>query len=83
MMITVKLYAHFRQYLPEGTGAQGVQLNIDENDSINQVLQRLNVSSTRAHLVLINGVFVAPENRNEAIFRDHDVLAIWPQVAGG
>lgn len=83
MRVTVKLYAHFRQHLPEGTGAEGLQIDIDAEETINQVLQRLNIPSARAHLVLINGVFVAPENRDEAIFKDNDVLAAWPQVAGG
>ena len=34
-------------------------------------------------LVLINGVFVAPQERNKPLLRDGDTLAIWPPVAGG
>jgi molybdopterin converting factor small subunit len=35
------------------------------------------------HLVLIHGVYIAPEQRAERVLQDGDVLAIWPPVAGG
>jgi molybdopterin converting factor small subunit len=83
MNITVKLYAHFRECLPKGVSAEGIPMLIDETATVNQVLQRLAIPIERAHLVLINGVFIAPINRDEAIFKANDVLAVWPQVAGG
>ena len=33
--------------------------------------------------VLINGVFVPPEQRGARVLVDGDVLAIWPPIAGG
>jgi len=36
-----------------------------------------------AHLVLLNGIYVAPEQRNLVSIKEGDVLAIWPPVAGG
>ena len=35
------------------------------------------------HLVLVNGVYVPPEQRAERVLKDGDVLAIWPPIAGG
>jgi len=35
------------------------------------------------HLVLINGSYVAPEDRATRTLVDGDVLAIWPPIAGG
>jgi molybdopterin converting factor small subunit len=33
--------------------------------------------------VLINGVYVAPEDRATRTLVEGDVLAIWPPIAGG
>ena len=83
MKVTVKLYAGFRQYLPEGAGAKGVTIDVEENFSPLQILKQLHVPEDEIHLVLINGVFVEPERRDQAIFVANDVLAVWPAVAGG
>jgi len=35
------------------------------------------------HMVLVNGVYVAPEERSDKKLEEGDHLAIWPPVAGG
>ncbi|MGB9149478.1 MAG: MoaD/ThiS family protein, partial [Burkholderiales bacterium] len=35
------------------------------------------------HLVLLNGVYVYPPERQTTRLRDGDALAIWPPIAGG
>ncbi len=35
------------------------------------------------HLVLVNGVYIPPEERATRTFVEGDVLAIWPPIAGG
>jgi sulfur carrier protein ThiS len=35
------------------------------------------------HLVLVNGHFIAPEQRALHVLAEGDVLAIWPPIAGG
>jgi hypothetical protein len=35
------------------------------------------------HLVLINGVYVPPEERGTRMLAEGDTLAIWPPIAGG
>jgi molybdopterin converting factor small subunit len=32
---------------------------------------------------VLNGVYVHPSERDQAILRDGDTLAVWPPVAGG
>jgi sulfur-carrier protein len=83
MQITVKLYAGFRQYLPKGAGAQGVTVDVDKKATPQQLLKELHVPEDKIHLVLINGVYIDPQRRDQPIFVDHDVLAVWPAVAGG
>jgi sulfur carrier protein ThiS len=47
------------------------------------VIRHLNLPSEHCHLVLVNGLFVAPGQREVHILKDGDALAIWPPVAGG
>jgi molybdopterin converting factor small subunit len=35
------------------------------------------------HLVLVNGVYVAPAEHMSHVLKQDDVLAIWPPIAGG
>jgi len=36
-----------------------------------------------AHLVMVNGVYIKPEERDQYALKSHDALAICPPVAGG
>jgi sulfur carrier protein ThiS len=48
-----------------------------------EVLSNFRIPSERAHLVLINGVYIPPEERQGKCLLEKDVLAVWPPVAGG
>ena len=47
------------------------------------VLDGFNMPEGLYKLVLVNGVFIYPEERASRCFVEDDVLAIWPPVAGG
>lgn len=81
--ITLKLYASLSDYLPTGTIRHSVEVEIAENESPHQVLDRFNVPRRLVHLVLLNGVYLEMGKRDEARFIEGDTLAIWPPVAGG
>lgn len=83
MNITVKLYADFAALLPAHAEHNAAVLDVPENASVQTVLQQLGVSLARAHIVLVNGVFVPPMQRQDKTLRAGEVLAVWPQVAGG
>ena len=42
-----------------------------------------NLPPALTRLVLVNGLFVPPQERASRALRDGDVLAIWPPIAGG
>ncbi len=82
MRITFKLYATLGHLLPEPGNV--MHIDVDEGNSIVDILTRFQVPLEQAHLVLINGVYIQPEQRgNGALLKDGDALAIWPPVAGG
>jgi sulfur carrier protein ThiS len=82
MTITLKLYASLSAFLPSEANGHKVSVEIDENTSALAVLDRYHVPMAQVHLVLVNGVFIAPSQR-DAPLSEGDELAVWPAVAGG
>lgn len=83
MKITVKLYALLDKYLPAGTSGNEAVVEAEEGATPLALMKRLNLPSEHCHLVLVNGVYVAPSERGTTVLHDGDALAMWPPVAGG
>ena len=83
MKLTLKLYAGLTDYLPPDAVDNKLIIEISEHITAYELIDRYSVPREMAHLVLLNGVYVNPEDRNRAMFSDGDTLAIWPPVAGG
>ena len=84
MQITFKLYASLGDFLPaDKRRGNEMALEVADGASIDQVLAPFALPAKMVHLVLINGHFVAPEQRGSRTLADGDVLAIWPPIAGG
>jgi sulfur carrier protein ThiS len=84
MQITFKLYASLGNYLPlaHRIGNQ-MPLDVAEGASIAQIIEPFGMPHKDVHLVLVNGTYVAPEDRLSRTLVEGDVLAIWPPIAGG
>ncbi len=84
MRITLKLYATLTDYLPaEARRDNLMPLDIDESATLATIIAPLNLPPKLVHLVLVNGVYIAPAERAARTFVENDVLAIWPPIAGG
>ena len=83
MKITVKLYALLDRYLPAGASDNQVEIEVAEGATPVSVVKGLNLPVEHCHLVLINGVYLEPSERDSRTLGENDVLAIWPPVAGG
>ena len=84
MRVTLKLYASLTQHLPpERRTSNFVELDVSAGSTIAQIVDPFNLPPRSVHLVLVNGHFVAPEQRAGRVLAEGDVLAIWPPIAGG
>ena len=84
MRITFKLFAQLQDYLPaEARKTNACIVEIEEATSVAQVIERFKLPPKLVHLVLLDGAFVPPGERDGRILRDGEALAIWPPVAGG
>jgi sulfur carrier protein ThiS len=84
MRITFKLYASLTQHLPaDARRSNQVPLDVGDGASIAEIIEPFGLPEKLVHLVLVNGVYVPPEQRLTFVPKDGDVLAIWPPIAGG
>lgn len=83
MNVTVKLYATLARHLPPGAVHNQATLDMPDDATPAGVIERLNLTGQNCHLVLVNGVYVAPGERARKTLAPGDVVAMWPPVAGG
>lgn len=83
MKITLKCFAGLARHLPAHAKANQAPVEIDENMSVHQVIDFFKIDREEAYLVILNGVFICPPDRDSTILLEHDTLALWPEVAGG
>jgi sulfur carrier protein ThiS len=83
--IVFKLYAQLTDYLPNQGRDQKHEIDVELHDgaTVAHVIERFALPEKLLHLVLVNGVYIPPDQRLSRVLREGDALAIWPQVAGG
>lgn len=83
MRITVKLYASLAEYLPAEAVSNAFPFEAASPLTPYAVLDACRVPRARAHLLLVNGTYVTPAERDSQLLAEGDVVAAWPPVAGG
>jgi sulfur carrier protein ThiS len=81
--ISLKLYASLTEFFPNTVKNNRLELEVGLGTTVSDVLSSFQIPVERAHLVLINGVYILPNDRSKKCLSENDVLAIWPPVAGG
>ena len=82
MKITLKLYAKLGKYLPDSASKNQAVIEIEEGLNVEQALNNYGVPSGQCHLVMVNGVYVKPEERTTKVLSESDSLAVWPPTTG-
>jgi hypothetical protein len=81
--LRVELYASLMKYLPAGSNRHATRIDVSADITPHQLIDSLGIPRRLAHVVLRNGCYVLPLERNQALFEDGDLFALWPPVAGG
>jgi len=77
--ITVRLFATFRDFLPQQAVRSAVRLEIEEDKRVGAVLKALHVPVELPRIVLINGLHAA----EDSLLTDGDVVSVFPPLIGG
>jgi molybdopterin converting factor small subunit len=83
MKVTIKLFALLGEYLPAGADDNAAEIEVADGATPADVIRRLALPLESCHLVLINGLYRPPGERDDRPLQPGDVLAIWPPIAGG
>ena len=83
MRVRLKLFANLSQYLPPGAERNLALVDVPQGSTPHQVMDLYRVPRDQAHLVVLNGIFLMPHQRNSLVLSEDDTLALWPPVAGG
>jgi sulfur carrier protein ThiS len=82
MRIEVEFNDSLVAYLPTDAEQHRAGVEVAEGSSVNAVLDYLAVPREKAHLVLLNGVFLRRRDRDWIELQDGDVIAVWPPAGG-
>ena len=83
MELTLKLFATLGQYLPPEAERNKARIEVAEGTTVAQLVNELGLPPELTHLVLVNGVYISPEERDTRIFQAGDEFAVFPPIAGG
>ena len=84
MKVKVKLFAMLDRYLPPGSDRNEAEIELTNGAATPAaVMEKLRLPTEMCHLVLVNGIYVAPDDRGTHTLKETDVVAIWPPIAGG
>lgn len=83
MKISFKLFATLSEYLPAGSVRNQVELEVPDGTTPADLAREYALPPQLTHLVLVNGAYIPPDQRDKRALVEGDVLAIWPPIAGG
>jgi sulfur carrier protein ThiS len=83
MQINIEFYASLMKYLPPGKSRFRREVKVADGLLLDRLIEQFHIPPQMAHIVLVNGLFVDPEQRAERELVEGDVVSIWPPVAGG
>jgi molybdopterin synthase sulfur carrier subunit len=77
--VTVRLFATFRDFLPQHAMRSGLQMDVHEHDTVQALMKALGVPDDLPKIILVNGQH-ASEN---SLLTDGDIVSVFPPLIGG
>lgn len=83
--VTVK---RFTSLIHDPTSADNIagqieQHTIETGDTIVDIIRIAELPEERLHLVILNGLYVAKEDRGQQQLTEGDIISFWPPIVGG
>ena len=80
MVVTVRLFAGMRKYLPDPDSSTGdFELSVKDDSTVRTVVQRLQIPDAVPKTVLVNRIYAELDRPLE----DGDVISLLQPIAGG
>ena len=84
MKVALKLFASLTAHLPpEARASHSIDLALAPGTTVLDVIRRQGIPEALCAIVLVDGEWVARQDRATRALSEGEVLAIWPPVAGG
>lgn len=83
MRMYIEFYASLMKYLPPGNARFRREIKVEDSLKLSHLIDRYHILPEEAHLVLVNGLYVYAEDREDRELQEGDVVSVWPPVAGG
>lgn len=79
MDIEVRLFATFRDYLPKEGSGFSIKREVSIGTSVGDVVRELGLPADIPRIIIVNGSHA----EESYLFREGDVVSIFPPIAGG
>jgi sulfur carrier protein len=79
MKLKLKLFATFREFLPEGNDGHSCDLEVPDESRVESIMERMKLPQDIPKIILINGI----QKTASELLKDGDTLSIFPPIAGG
>jgi len=82
MRVKLKLFASLRPLLASAKGGE-LLVDVESDATPLTLIERYALPRDQVHLILVNGLYVAPDDAGDRSLAEGDEVAMWPPVAGG
>ena len=79
MKIRVKLFATFQEYLPEGTGLDGIEIDVKEGITLKEIYEMFKLPENVQKITLVDG----KHQKEDFAVNGSATVSIFPPIAGG
>ena len=83
MIVRVNLYAMLRDMLPPESDGEGLDLEVEEGTTPQQIIDQLEIPEVMAHLVMLDGFHLIPDEVKNRAIKIGEIMSIFPPIAGG